>query len=1004
MVKLPEIDQRNKEDIKAYMKKQLSTYTPEWRFDEDNPDVGTALAMIYAEMMGDTIYRFNQVPERTKLTFFNKLGANLAPAVPAYGYITFSLVNSEVDGVEVSRGTQVLANASADETVVFETQNDVYVTPAEPDCMFLSAGENDYMGMVFDKEQKNSLEQEIALFDFRKVNLQKHQIYLSHPSILQIKKEAWVYCSFVFSGKIDKLTKEQVEAFLDTENVIFEYYSVQGYVEFSERKEVNGQLAFLKQESQPAFAEDEDGNYWIRCTVKDVTPFENFQIHAMGLRSSGREIVPDEVNVQGIDQKINEFFPFSERPSLYDEMYLVSGEVLGKKGSCITIDFDLEYAKFPLEVEEVEREINWKAIMKRSDIKVDVDYDISIAEVIWEYYNGEGFSRLYRNNQYADIFGIQDGAMAKRVSMRFECPDDIEPFLVNSTNTYCIRARVLKMNNLYKMKGNYITPFISNPRLRYEYIQDILSPETLIIQNNMESRKFTDYSLGGNQKKMVLFPRNQDKVPTLYLGFDKPPVSGPIKMLFSMRETMFEQMPVLQYEYFSKNRWNHLSVVDETEQFRKTGIVTMIGNSDFKKCTLFGKEKYWIRILDVNQRYSVKNKEKKTPILNGIYMNSTQITATETMEPEMFHILPNQESKVCQLKNGKVHQIEVWVNEFTTIHLSEIKEMEKEYPVQYEYNDSGELIAVWVQWKETESFDLNYSEKRWYQVNRIDGVVTFPNGRNGKIPTSTEEPTILIQYNSGGGTSGNLSTHKIQNINKKIGFINEVTNYEITTGGCDQEQIQEVVRRNEVALRHGYRAVTICDYEDLAFEASRNVRKVKCFPNRNGFGERMNGYVTLVVLQKDYENGRKYFDAVRNQIFDYIKDRMSSNIYEQNRFYITEPQFMELHVTVRLQVAEYNEIFDVRKQVEKRIQDFLNPVTGNFKNTGWEIGEIPNITQISNAIRDIPKICMIEKVSMAAYGIQINGTIEIDLDKIDSYPFCLPLNGKHEIVISVKEE
>ena len=90
MVKLPEIDQRNKEDIKAYMKKQLSTYTPEWRFDEDNPDVGTALAMIYAEMMGDTIYRFNQVPERTKLTFFNQLGANLAPAVPAYGYITFS--------------------------------------------------------------------------------------------------------------------------------------------------------------------------------------------------------------------------------------------------------------------------------------------------------------------------------------------------------------------------------------------------------------------------------------------------------------------------------------------------------------------------------------------------------------------------------------------------------------------------------------------------------------------------------------------------------------------------------------------------------------------------------------------------------------------------------------------------------------------------------------------------------------------------------------------------
>ena len=47
-MELPRIDRRTKEDLLRYIKKYLSSYTPEWRFDEDNPDIGTALAYIYA--------------------------------------------------------------------------------------------------------------------------------------------------------------------------------------------------------------------------------------------------------------------------------------------------------------------------------------------------------------------------------------------------------------------------------------------------------------------------------------------------------------------------------------------------------------------------------------------------------------------------------------------------------------------------------------------------------------------------------------------------------------------------------------------------------------------------------------------------------------------------------------------------------------------------------------------------------------------------------------------
>lgn len=56
--------------------------------------------------------------------------------------------------------------------------------------------------------------------------------------------------------------------------------------------------------------------------------------------------------------------------------------------------------------------------------------------------------------------------MGQQFTLEFTCPGDAKTYLYNSTESRYIRIRVLKMNNLFKMKGNYITPVMS----------DILSP------------------------------------------------------------------------------------------------------------------------------------------------------------------------------------------------------------------------------------------------------------------------------------------------------------------------------------------------------------------------------------------------------------------------------------------------------------------------------------------------------------------------------------------------
>ncbi len=1004
-MELPKMDSRTKEDLLQYIRKYLSSYVPEWRFDENRLDVGTALACIYADMMEGTIRRFNQAAEKNRIMFFNQIGARMLPAVPAAGYVTFSLVNEEAEGTEVRQGEAVLADAGESGRQVFETTQDLYVTPVKPDCMYLCCGENDQISCLFQNGEGEELE-DCLLFDLHDVSLQEHVLYFSHPAVLRIRREAWIYCSFWDSfGR--QMPARTLEAFLNRENVVFEYGAAEGFLPFQNQEVVQGQVALKKGEQQPPFAlREHDGveSFWIRCRVRDAKPFETFSLGAMTLRSVGRDIAPDTVNAAGTDQRIREFFPFGERPALYDEVYFISDEVFRKRGAMITLDFDLDFLKFPLDRQDIQPEIDWKAIMKRTEFKVDMEYDISIAEVIWEYFNGDGFARLFATNQYSQVFGIQEGTGFRRVSLHFQCPGDLEPVLVNSANACCIRARVLKMNNLYKLKGDYVSPLVSNPRLRYEYLGKGAAPEYFSAGNNLDTVRFPDYSLRPGGKGFFMLEGIRETSPSLYLGFARPPVGGPIKMLFSLEENKAAPMPALRFEYSAKQGWKNLNAVDETENFKKTGIITINGSPDFTSRRLLGKNRYWIRITDMEQAY-IRGKDRfSLQKLTGIHMNTTPVEAVETMTPELFTVSAGAGSHECRLREGNICRLHVWVKEAGNHLEEELKDLEKARRVRRELSPAGEVEAVWVEWEEVSSLEGRGTDERCYCADRIQGVITFSDGRSGgRVPDWGSGSNVRVEYSRGGGRAGNLPRHTISRLNRVIGFISEVDNYEITTGGCDQEPLQRAVQRSAAALRHGFRAVTASDYEDLALYAERSICRAKCFSNRNEKGEEDYGHITLAVLQTDYENGRKYFDSVRIRLMNRMEEWVSPQLLAQDRFHIIEPDFLEISVSVTVQVAEYDEIFRVRSAAEKRLEEFLNPVTGNYDGRGWEIGTAPNLSQITNAIKEIPGIYYMESLRVtASRQSRQGGRTEMDLSDQTSGVYILPVSGNHEIIVKIK--
>jgi hypothetical protein len=443
--------------------------------------------------------------------------------------------------------------------------------------------------------------------------------------------------------------------------------------------------------------------------------------------------------------------------------------------------------------------------------------------------------------------------------------------------------------------------------------------------------------------------------------------------------------------------------VDETKQLRKTGIVTFMGNRDFRLLRLWDKPCYWIRILDVDEAYNDRRKPLQLSRAKGIYCNATRIYQQESRVEERFYIEYQAEDILCSLLHTPVQDIEVWVDELELGEQEQWKLWEKAGKLQLPRDAQGEPQEAWVRWTEVDDLALSGPDDRHFLVDRNLGEVRFGNGKYGRMPTARDSESVRIAYRSGGGESGNLPEGAVSRINISVGFVNSVQNLEVTSGGCDQETIQQALVRMAASLRHGGRAVTSADYEALALEASRNIWKAKCFPNVNENGAKEPGSVTLVILQKDFQKGRSFFGTVQEQVYQYVSSRISGNIADLKRFTVAPPQFLELSVKVELSVGSFNQVFQVKEAVEKRLAEFINPMSGNFDGRGWEIGFIPNRTQIANCLKDIEGIAQLKNVWISAFREGIHGWTEADLEQSGEMIFGLPLSGRHEIQITVEE-
>ena len=86
---VPVLDDRSYEQLRDELLRRAAVYTPEWT-DLGPSDPGVTLLELIAFLGENLLFRFNQIPDQTRLWLLRLLQVPPQPARPARGIVTFT--------------------------------------------------------------------------------------------------------------------------------------------------------------------------------------------------------------------------------------------------------------------------------------------------------------------------------------------------------------------------------------------------------------------------------------------------------------------------------------------------------------------------------------------------------------------------------------------------------------------------------------------------------------------------------------------------------------------------------------------------------------------------------------------------------------------------------------------------------------------------------------------------------------------------------------------------
>lgn len=930
---IPRLDDRTFEDLVQDAKAKIPRLCPQWT-DLNDSDPGITLIHLMAYLGETILYRLNRVPERNYLKFLELMGVRLQPAMPARTWVVFELTPgaNEAGLPTINPGTLITTKAEGGIAIEFQTCDALTVTTAKPIHVFSQVGEfiADHSEALFNEELKP-----VRVFEGQAVV--PHSLYLGDTRFGPSMQKARLSLQLSFVQKLSTSFYLEWEIWDGEQWILFPptQDDTRGFSQ-------DGEIIF---DALPVIEQEVDGvsATWLRARL---TGAEGNQLPVIaslkrcialeaeyGFRPEVAFVSIAEAPDQAVDFS-KDCSPFGSAPKEGNifavkpgNKFYIASPLLGSEDANITLEVIIP---------------EYYTILPDS---------LTGVQVQWEYYNDSG--------TWSVLKGMRDHTrlLTHSGAIRFERPKDMTEFSVRGESAFYLRAHLIA--GTYGQGDTCRPPIISDIKISFtEHPRDW--------DYYKADNYYTYQSLDAPDPDKPIEPIvvEEDKGPIFCLALDKQPSNAAYRLYFDI-ERQSEMPPAqVKWEYKSQGLWQPVRLLkDDTQAFTQRGVLEFMAPADWQEDVAFGHAGYWLRA-----RWTVVE-FLQSPSLAGVYRNAVEVVQAVTRYDEVLDsgrdeplqtvlfpekpLLPGPSILVREVEDPSAEQIATWQTRFGDNLIKEMHEAPNEH-----------VKALWVRWKEVETFFGSDKDDRHYLFDPIEGTIQFGDGRHGMRVPSGRSNIKAEYFHLGGGARGNVGKGVITVLEQPLPSIKSVSNIEAARGGADIEAIDAAKARGSWILKHRDRAVTQQDFEQLAKEASTEVALARCLDELSNRDE-----VQVLILPHG-ENEPEEQPRPTNRLIRIVTDHLNARRLINTKLKVFAPDYIdcEIQIDVVLMQSHVGQFPVIRSTIEQEVKHFSHPLKGGPDGDGWPMGRTVHISEMYYLLEQIEGVNYVDKIRMAKTG------------------------------------
>ncbi len=428
----------------------------------------------------------------------------------------------------------------------------------------------------------------------------------------------------------------------------------------------------------------------------------------------------------------------------------------------------------------------------------------------------------------------------------------------------------------------------------------------------------------------------------------------------------------LAWDYLDGAIWKPLILLkDETRAFTLSGHVILKTPSagSITKATIPAlKDLLWIRARVLTSEYS------QPPKLLAVRTNTVAATQAQSVEDEALGG-----------SNGERNQV------FT---LGNIPVLAGSLDLQVDEGDG------FTSWDEVADFFASGPNDLVYTLDRTSGEIRFGDGINGAIPVANPDNAdgnvVARVYQYGGGRAGNLPAGAVKTMVNTVAGVDDakVGNLLPSSGGRDEETLDNAKKRAPALVKSRCRAVTADDFEYLATQVADVVR-AKALPlfHPDFPGVRVPGVVTVIVVPDGGGNNPMPLpsEGTLKSVCAYLDQRrlLTAEVY------VIPPTYQLVVVKGQVIATDSADLAEVSEAIEAMLQAYFHPITGGEAGNGWPFGGTIYFSLVYQKVMNIIGVQSIVNLTISIDGVAAPVCTDVPIG-----PEALVYSTRHEVQVN----